>query len=67
MFSFTVFISSILCAIFSLCPISLVENLFFLAVAKIKIKFLYSQMSHGLKCEMIVKKLLGLNYPPPFL
>ena len=50
---------------FSLCPISLVEKSFFYPGAKIKIKFLYKHISHGLKCEMIIKKLLSLNYPPP--
>lgn len=50
---------------FSLCPIYLVENSFFKPGAKIKNKFLDKQMSYGLKCEMIIKKLSGLNYPPP--
>lgn len=67
MSSFTVCVSSILCAI-SLFALFLSWRIrFFNPGAKIKIKFLYKQMSYGLKCGMIIKKLSSPNYPPPFL
>lgn len=57
------------CDSFILCAISLFALFFsWKNRAKIKNKFLDKQMSYGLKCEMIIKKLSSLNYlPPPFL
>lgn len=67
MSSFTFCDSLILCVISLFALFLSWKNRFFYPGAKIKIKFLYKQISHGLKCEMIIKKLLSLNYPPPFL
>lgn len=65
MSSFTFCDSFILCAISLFALFFSWKNRFFNPGAKIKIKFLDKQMSYGLKCEMIIKKLLSLNYPPP--
>lgn len=66
MSSFTFCDSFILCAISLFALFFSWKNRFFNPGAKIKIKFLYKQISYGLKCEMIIKKLLSLNYPPHF-
>ena len=65
MSSFTFCDSLILCAISLFALFILWRIRFFKPGAKIKNKFLDKQMSYGLKCEMIIKKLSGLNYPPP--
>lgn len=67
MSSFTFCDSFILCAISLFALFFSWKNRFFNPGAKIKIKFLDKQMSYGLKCEMIIKKLLSLNYPPIFV
>ena len=65
MSSFTFCDSFILCAISLFALFFSWKNRFFKPGAKIKNKFLDKQMSYGLKCEMIIKKLSSLNYPPP--
>lgn len=66
MSSFTFCDSLILCAISLFALFILWRIRFFKPGAKIKNKFLDKQMSYGLKCEMIIKKLSSLNYPPHF-
>ena len=56
MSSFTFCDSLILCAI-SLFALFILWRIRF---------FKPGEMSYGLKCEMIIKKLLSLNYPPHF-
>lgn len=66
MSSFTFCDSLILCVI-SLFALFILWRIRFLKPgAKIKNKFLDKQISYGLKCEMIIKKLSSLNYPPHF-
>ena len=65
MSSFTFCDSFILCAISLFALFLSWKNRFFKPGAKIKNKFLDKQMSYGLKCEMIIKKLSSPNYPPP--
>ena len=55
MSSFTFCDSFILCAISLFALFFSWKNRFFNPGAKIKIKFLYKQISYGLKCEMIIK------------
>lgn len=66
MSSFTFCDSLILCVISLFALFLSWKKRFFNPGAKVKIKFLYKQISYGLKCEMIIKKLLSLNYPPHF-
>ena len=65
MSSFTFCDSLILCVISLFALFILWRIRFFKPGAKIKNKFLDKQMSYGLKCEMIIKKLSSPNYPPP--
>ena len=67
MSSFTFCDSLILCVISLFALFILWRIRFFKPSAKIKNKFLDKQMSYGLKCEMIIKKLSSLNYPPIFV
>ena len=64
MSSFTFCDSLIPCVISLFALFILWRTRFFKPGAKIKNKFLDKQMSYGLKCEMIIKKLLSPNYPP---
>lgn len=66
MSSFTFCDSLILCVISLFALFILWRIRFFKPGAKIKNKFLDKQMSYGLKCEMIIKKLSSPNYPPHF-
>lgn len=65
MSSFTFCDSLILCVISLFALFILWRIRFFKPGAKIKNKFLDKQMSYGLKCEMIIKKLSSPNSPPP--
>lgn len=65
MSSFTFCDSLILCAISLFALFFSWKNRFFNPGAKIKIKFLYKQISYGFKCEMIIKKSCRALITPP--